>query len=196
MSAALVLAQVTDIKDAASAESQVLDSAILTEQFYFFTVVIMWLIHVGFMTYETGAARRKNAMATVMKNILTIAVVTPTMYYVGWWIYGCNQPGFPPIGPESTDVSVAQCQSGIPWGDALGPNLTNNINLVFFLAFLLFSWTTASIMSGAVPMIGTPARSRSRASLSGVCPPYWTITPSGRSLATISSTSSSVSDSK
>ena len=28
--------------------------------------------------------------------------------------------------------------------------LDNNINLVFFLAFLLFSWTTASIMSGAL----------------------------------------------
>jgi ammonium transporter, Amt family len=150
MDLSFVVAQVENVKDAASAESLTLDSAILAEQFYFFTVVIMWLIHVGFMTYETGAARRKNAMATVMKNILTIAVVTPTMYYVGWWIYGCNQPGFPPIGPESTDVSVAQCQSGIPWGDALGPNLTNNINLVFFLAFLLFSWTTASIMSGAV----------------------------------------------
>jgi uncharacterized protein len=30
----------------------------------------------------------------------------------------------------------------------------------------------ASIMSGVVPMMGTPQRSRSRASLSGVCPPY------------------------
>src|SRR5829696_9415051 len=84
-----------------------LDSQILTEQFYFFTVVIMWLIHVGFMTYETGTARRRNAMTTVMKNILTIAVVTPTMYYVGWWIYGCNQPGIPPITPNSTDFTAA-----------------------------------------------------------------------------------------
>src|ERR1700752_1182787 len=54
-----------------------LDSAILTEQFNFFTVVIMWLIHVGFMAYEAGASRRKNIMSTAMKNILTIAVVTP-----------------------------------------------------------------------------------------------------------------------
>ena len=36
-----------------------------------------------------------------------------------------------------------------------------------------------SIMSGVVPMIGTPFVSRSRASLSGVCPPYCTITPHG-----------------
>ena len=53
-----------------------------------------------------------------------------------------------------------------------------------------------SIMSGEVPMIGTPYFSRSRASLSGVCPPYWTITPNGFSMWTISSTSSSVSGSK
>ncbi len=31
-----------------------LDSLILTETFYFLTVVIMWLIHVGFMAYEAG----------------------------------------------------------------------------------------------------------------------------------------------
>jgi Amt family ammonium transporter len=144
-----LLAQVSSLKDAASAQSQTLDSAILGEQYYFFTVVIMWLIHCGFMSYETGVARRKNALATAMKNILTIAVVTPTFYYFGWWIYNCNQPGLP-IGPNSSDFTAAACQGGIPWSDTFGPNLTNNINLVFFLAFLLFSWTTASIMSGAI----------------------------------------------
>jgi Amt family ammonium transporter len=147
---AYVFAQVQNLQDAASQEAQTLDSAILSEQFYFWTVVVMWLIHVGFMSYEAGVARRKNVMATAMKNILTIAVVTPTFYYFGWWIYNCNQPGFPPIGPGSSDVSAAACQGGIPWSDTFGPNLTNNINLVFFLAFLLFSWTTASIMSGAI----------------------------------------------
>jgi Amt family ammonium transporter len=144
-----LVAQVEKLGDAASAESLGLDSVILGEQFYFFTVVIMWLIHVGFMTYETGVARRKNALATAMKNILTIAVVTPSFYYFGWWIYNCNMPGLP-IGPNSTDFTAAACQGGIPWSDIFGPNLTNNINLVFFLAFLLFSWTTASIMSGAL----------------------------------------------
>ena len=53
-----------------------------------------------------------------------------------------------------------------------------------------------SIMSGEVPMIGTPFFSRSRASFSGVCPPNWTMTPHGFSTWTISSTSSSVSGSK
>ena len=72
-----------------------LDSLVLPEIFYYFTVVIMWLIHVGFMAYEAGVARRKNIMSTAMKNILTIAVVTPTFYYFGWYIYGCFQEGWP-----------------------------------------------------------------------------------------------------
>src|SRR5918996_2769680 len=144
-----VFAQVESLEDAASAEGQALDNAILGEQFYLWTVVVMWLIHVGFMTYEAGSVRRKNVMATAMKNLLTIAAVTPTFYYVGWWIYNCNQPGFPPIGPNSSDFTSAVCGGGIPWSDNFGPNLTDNINLIFFLAFLLFSWTTASIMSGA-----------------------------------------------
>src|SRR5918992_5732333 len=143
-----VFAQVQNLQEAASAESQTLDSVILGEQFYFWTVVLMWLIHVGFMSYEAGVVRRKNVIATAMKNILTIAAVTPTFYYFGWWIYNCNQPGLP-IGPNSSDFTSAACAGGIPWSDAFGPNLTNNINLIFFLAFLLFSWTTASIMSGA-----------------------------------------------
>ena len=144
-----LLAQVSSLKEAGSAAGQTQDSLIIGEQFYFFTVVLMWLIHAGFMSYETGVARKKNALMTAMKNILTIAVVTPTFYFFGWWIYNCNQPGLP-IGPNSSDFTAAACQGGIPWSDTFGPNLTNNINLVFFLAFLLFSWTTASILSGAI----------------------------------------------
>jgi ammonium transporter, Amt family len=133
-----------------------LDSQILTEQFYFFTVVIMWLIHAGFMAYEAGAARRKNIMSTAMKNILTIAVVTPTFYYFGWYIYGCFQPGFPTVGPDSLDGHAGPeqfpgfCGATAPWSAAMGPNLQDHVSAVFFLAFLLFSWTTGSIMSGAV----------------------------------------------
>lgn len=130
-------------------EQVALDSAILAEQFYFFTVALMWLIHVGFMSYEAGASRRKNVMSTAMKNILTIAVVTPTFYYFGWWIYGCMQEGF--IISSSTDEFYgAFCASTYPWSANMGPNLSDNITGVFWAAFLLFSWTTASIMSGAV----------------------------------------------
>ncbi|MEX0851627.1 MAG: hypothetical protein WD015_08980 [Gaiellaceae bacterium] len=127
-----------------------LDSQILTEQFYFWTVVIMWLIHVGFMAYEGGASRRKNVMSTAMKNILTIAVVTPTFYYFGWYIYGCFQEGWPKSGHASPDVLEGFCGATAPWAAQMGPNLQDHVSAVFFLAFLLFSWTTGSIMSGAV----------------------------------------------
>jgi Amt family ammonium transporter len=127
-----------------------LDSLVLTEQFYFFTVVFMWLIHVGFMAYEAGASRRKNIMSTAMKNILTIAVVTPTFYYFGWYIYGCFQPGGPAQGHAGPSQLEGFCGATAPWSDAMGPNLQDHVSAVFFLAFLLFSWTTASIMSGAL----------------------------------------------
>ncbi len=53
-----------------------------------------------------------------------------------------------------------------------------------------------SMASGVVPKMGTPSSWSGTASLSGVCPPYWTMSPSGFSTCTISSTSSSVSGSK
>ncbi|OPZ22738.1 MAG: hypothetical protein BWZ10_00286 [candidate division BRC1 bacterium ADurb.BinA364] len=40
-----------------------------------------------------------------------------------------------------------------------------------------------SIVSGVVPSMRTPARARSAAIFSGVCPPNCTITPSGRSFS-------------
>ncbi len=137
------------IAQATVEEQLTLDSAVLAEQYYFWTVVFMWLIHVGFMSYEAGVSRRKNMMASAMKNILTIAVVTPTFYYFGWWIYGCMQEGFI---PSSTDHEFygAFCKSTQPWGANMGPNLGDNITGVFWAAFLLFSWTTGSILSGAI----------------------------------------------
>ncbi len=108
-----VFAQVKALSDAASSSGQTQDAAVIGEQFYFFTVVLMWLIHAGFMSYEAGIARRKNVMTTAMKNIMTIAVVTPTMYYFGWWVYNCNQAGLP-IGPNSSDFTAAACQAACP----------------------------------------------------------------------------------
>ena len=129
-------------------------SVVFTEAYYFFTVAIMWLLHVGFMTYEAGVSRRKNIMSTAMKNIMTIAVVTPTFYYLGWWVYFCMEEGFlPTTSPNGTGGEGAYfCGDGygVPWDGSMGPNLGDNISGVFWAAFVLFSWTTGSIMSGAV----------------------------------------------
>ena len=127
-----------------------LDSQILAETFYFWTVVVMWLIHAGFMAYEAGAARRKNVMSTAMKNILTIAVVTPTFYYFGWYVYGCMEEGWPKNGHMSPDAFPGFCGLTAPWRHCERTEPDDHISGVFFLAFLLFSWTTGSIMSGAL----------------------------------------------
>src|ERR671923_449398 len=149
---ASVFAQAPTLEDLTGQVS--LDSLVLLEVFYFFTVVVMWLIHVGFMAYEAGAARRKNIMSTAMKNILTIAVVTPSFYYFGWYIYGCFEHGGPAEGHAGPSEVPGFCGLTAPWSEGLGPNLasdlTGHLSLVFFLAFLLFSWTTGSIMSGAL----------------------------------------------
>ena len=150
VSSIFVLAQTVEERITALESASKLDSQILTEQFYFWTVVLMWLIHAGFMAYEAGAARRKNIMSTAMKNILTIAVVTPTFYYFGWYIYGCMEEGWPKDGHNSPDAFPGFCGLTAPWSEGMGPNLQDHVSLVFFLAFLLFSWTTASIMSGAL----------------------------------------------
>jgi ammonia channel protein AmtB len=144
-----------------------LDSSVLSEQFYFYTVTIMWLIHVGFMSYETGVARRKNLMTTAMKNILTIAVVTPTFYYFGWWIYGCFSKGIVPFTPgdfihsaHASEQAMANfCSTTYPWSANLGPNLTDHISGVFWAAFLLFSWTTvrSSSVPDSPPISSSPA---------------------------------------
>src|SRR5215216_4949346 len=89
-----------------------LDSQILAEQFYYYTVVVMWLIHVGFMSYEAGAGRRKNVMSTAMKNILTIAVVTPTFYYFRRLIYGCFNNRSGPFSPGDFLDSAGQALPG------------------------------------------------------------------------------------
>ncbi len=146
----LLLAETVEERITALEEKLALDSQVLSEQFYFWTVVVMWLIHAGFMAYEAGAARRKNLMSTAMKNILTIAVVTPTFYYFGWYVYGCFEEGWPKSGHDSPDALPGFCGLTAPWSAASGPNLQDHLSLIFFLAFLLFSWTTGSIMSGAL----------------------------------------------
>ena len=130
---------------------------VFTEAYYFFTVALMWFLHVGFMTYEAGVSRRKNIMSTAMKNIMTIAVVTPTFYYFGWYVYFCMQEGLK-FTVSANGASPAGLEGlyfcgdgyGLPWDGSAGPNLGDNITGVFWAAFVLFSWTTGSIMSGAV----------------------------------------------
>jgi ammonia channel protein AmtB len=48
---------------------------LFTETYYWITIVMMFLIHVGFCTYEGGVSRRKSHLATLLKNTMVIPTV-------------------------------------------------------------------------------------------------------------------------
>lgn len=125
-------------------------SIIFTETYYWITVVMMFLIHVGFATYEVGTARPKNALRTVLKNIMVIPVVTITFFLFGWWIYFALPNGLFIFNWNSAELTgFFDHNNYLPWSPIMGTNLADRFNGVFWAAFLLFSWTAASIVSGA-----------------------------------------------
>ena len=136
---------------------------IFTEFYYWATIPLMFLIHVGFCMYEVGASRTKNTMHTLMKNTMVIPLVSITFFMFGWWIYFAFPNG--PFIFEGKGL-VENTANALPWSELMGthlggPPLTDTttaadnalwarVNGVFWAAFLLFSWTAASIVSGAI----------------------------------------------
>ena len=111
------------------------------EVFYWWCTAFMFIIHAGFLGYEMGASRKKNVLASGIKNILAFAFMIPTFYFFGWWFYLASPGGLPDLTVET---------GGAPWSEAMGPNLSDNATGIFWGAFALFAATTASIFSGAV----------------------------------------------
>ena len=126
-----------DALEKATAMTNTLNS----EMFYWWCTALMIAIHAGFLAYEMGASRAKNALASGIKNILAFAFITPTFFFFGWWIYLAFPTGF--------SISEAGA-AGLPWSANMGPNLADNASGIFWAAFTLFAATTASIMSGSV----------------------------------------------
>ena len=122
-----------------------------SETFYFVTIPIMVLIHAGFLAYEMGASRSKNALASGIKNILAFAFIVPTFYFAGWWIYWAMPNGLDlSAGPQGISGAAYATSVASPLAAAMGPNLADHASGVFFGAFALFAATTASILSGSV----------------------------------------------
>lgn len=131
-----------------------LTNTMFAEFFYYITIPLMILIHAGFLAYEMGASRAKNALSSGVKNILAFAFVIPAFYFFGWWIYWGLPTGLTG-SPGPNGLSGAELANSIAWGwgasaDFMGPNVDDQISGVFWGAFALFAATTASIMSGAV----------------------------------------------
>ena len=135
-------------------------TVIFTEFYYWVTVVFMFLIHVGFCLYEVGVSRERNKLNTLMKNSMLIPTITIGFFFVGWWLYFAAQNG-----PGITGGLKSAAWSE-PWSELMAPHLGGSpesddlsaddtatwsrLNGVFWAAFLLFSWTAGSILSGAV----------------------------------------------
>jgi ammonia channel protein AmtB len=143
-----------------SPEAQEFLGTFASESFYYWASVFMLLIHAGFLAYEGGASRTKNVLATMVKNLLTLASVGLTFFFFGWWVYNAF-PFFPITGgilgpwtnPEASETikaAMPYVEASYPWSPALGPNTSDHLTGVFFFAFALFAMTTASILSGAL----------------------------------------------
>ena len=143
-----------------SAESQEFLSVFVAESYYYWSAVFMLLIHAGFLAYEGGVARTKNVLATMVKNLMTLAVVGLAFFFFGWWIYNAF-PLFPMtggvVGPWTDAAATGRVAEVLtlvkvsyPWSVEMGPNLVDHFTGIFWLAFALFAMTTASILSGAV----------------------------------------------
>lgn len=111
------------------------------EIFYWWCTALMIIIHAGFLAYEMGASRSKNALASGVKNILAFAFIIPTFYFVGWWVYNAF-----PTGLTISEAGAA----ALPWSTSMGPNAADNATGIFWAAFALFAATTGSIMSGSL----------------------------------------------
>ncbi|MBJ7519576.1 MAG: hypothetical protein JHC84_07765 [Solirubrobacteraceae bacterium] len=117
-------------------------NAVNMEFFYWMSIALMLVIHAGFLAYESGASRVKNVLAASMKNLLALAVVIPSFFFVGWFLYNAMPTGVPRLDELA--------KGALPWSANMGPNLQDAASGVFWGAFALFAATTASIMSGAL----------------------------------------------
>jgi ammonia channel protein AmtB len=143
-----------------SPEAQEFLGTFTSESFYYWASVFMLLIHAGFLAYEGGASRTKNVLATMVKNLMTLASVGLGFFLFGWWVYNAF-PLFPVtggiLGPwtnpevnETVKAAMPYVEASYPWSPALGPNTADHMTGVFWFAFALFAMTTASILSGAL----------------------------------------------
>jgi Amt family ammonium transporter len=135
-------------------------SILWTEEYYWITVVFMFFIHIGFCVYEVSVSRHKNMIHTLMKNTMLIPPVTMAFFFFGWWIYFAL-----PNGPGITG-GLLSAPFATPWSELMGTHMGGppvssalsaddtlywaRLNGVFWAAFLLFSLTAASIVSGGV----------------------------------------------
>jgi Amt family ammonium transporter len=92
--------------------------------------ILVFFMHAGFTLVETGFTRAKNSLNIIMKNFLTISIVSILFYLVGFgFMFGDSAGGF--IGTN-------------------GFFLTGREDIDFFIFQAMFAATSITIISGAV----------------------------------------------
>jgi Amt family ammonium transporter len=113
--------------------------------FMMFCAVLVFIMHLGFATLETGLTRAKNTVNILFKNVSIVAIATimyaiigfNLMYPCGAWIADGWFPKFVPfLAPEG--------QMGVDYAGAGYTYWTD------FLFQAMFAAATASVVSGAV----------------------------------------------
>jgi len=133
-------------------------TTLFTEFYYWVTVPFMFFIHIGFCLYEVGASRQKHMYHTFMKNTMALPLVTLTFYLFGWWIYSAlPNPFTGGINAALPFIGFSELMAPHLGGPPESAGLTESqtatwarLNGVVWAAFLIFAWTEASIISGAV----------------------------------------------
>ncbi len=88
---------------------------------------------------------------------MLIPLVTVTFFFVGWWIYWAFPNGPWIYHGQGLILNSGEALPGwggnelaLPWSPIMAVNFNDHLMMVFWAAFLLFSWTAASIVSGAI----------------------------------------------
>ena len=94
-----------------------LTNTMFAETYYYLTIPLMIIIHAGFLAYEMGASRAKNALSSGVKNILAFAFVIPAFYFFGWWVYWAFPTGLSlSEGPNGISGAAYAGSIALGWG--------------------------------------------------------------------------------
>ena len=95
-----------------------------------------------FINFKKEANVTKRFFDILLKKIYSKG----SNYYFGWWLYWAFPNG--PFIKGGIDFAAGEANTAM--FSTMGANLGDRITGVFWAAFLLFSWTAASIVSGSV----------------------------------------------
>ena len=106
--------------------------------------VLVFIMHLGFATLESGFVQRKNVVNILFKNVMIVTIGILSYYFIG---FGLMYPGV-----EGEFLSFGGFGLNPPAGDAGSINYANG-NYTYYTDFIfqgMFAATCCTIVSGAV----------------------------------------------